>query len=323
MKFFGVLKEILFPNFLTCDVCEREVQGTNIFSLCNKCYDVLPRNNGKTCIKCGESIGDDASQVCLACKARLPKFTKSFAPLLYKGAVTKLIKNFKYDGKLYISKTLGNFIVECYIQNNLNCNFVLPVPLHANRLKKRGFNQAELLCHSLQEKLHLPIYSDVIVRERDTPFQTRLGRKGRRKNVDEAFRVVNRKICKGATILLVDDVYTTGATLSECAEELFSAGAKAVYCITVAHTMGKKDRADDNKPNADFDPFDPHLLVDLNDGDDSEGDDSDEEVEHNIEAVDDENTAEHVGNNANPSPTVANAEDGSAGFISITQLLDE
>lgn len=229
----------LFPNNIKCIVCDKELNQTTHFDLCDECMQNMPLNAGKTCIKCGEKI-NSRSKYCLRCKHYKPKFKQCFSPLLYEKPVTYLIKNFKYNNKQYLSQPLGNFLVQTYILNNLNCDIVLPVPLHEKRLKQRGFNQSELLANQLGQKLNLPVTNEILKRVKNTKTQTNLTKQERQQNVKNAFKVFHRGIIKNKTVLLIDDVYTTGSTLNECAKVLLKAGAKEVYCLTLAHTLNEK-----------------------------------------------------------------------------------
>ncbi len=235
-KIVEVLKQALFPRNITCMQCGNELFEETHFSLCEKCLNSLPRNNGKICQKCGEQIFSK-SKYCLRCKNHKPKFTQCFSPLLYKAPVTTFIQQFKYNNGRYLAEPLGNFLVECYLLNSMNCDVVIPVPLHEKRMAERGFNQAELLAKQLETKLHIPLANGILERVRYTQTQTSLTKTQRQENVKKAFKVLEKNFVKGKTILLVDDVYTTGSTLNECARVLFLAGAEKVFCLTLAHTM--------------------------------------------------------------------------------------
>ena len=232
--------DALFPNNIACLVCNKELSENTHFCLCDACMQSLPRNNGKVCAKCGEPI-ESKSKYCLRCKAKTPKFDRCWSPLLYQEPVVKLIRDFKYHNKQYFAETLGNFLVEQYVLNNLDCDFVVPVPLFKAREKMRGYNQAELLANQMHAMLDLPVATSVLKRVKNTQTQTELTKKEREENVKHAFKAENKELLKDRVVLLVDDVYTTGSTLNECASVLKQAGAKQVYCLTLAHTM--PDRA--------------------------------------------------------------------------------
>ena len=233
------LLNLLYPQDIKCIICDCELNTGSHYSICEKCFHSLPRNNGKTCLKCGEPIKSMA-KYCLHCKKSTPNFTKSFAPLIYKPPITNLIKDFKYNNKKYLAKTLGSFLVESYIINNLNCDIILPVPLYLLREKQRGYNQAYLLAMEFNKQLNLPVNKDILVRTKNTLTQTFLSKQERMKNVKNAFKVTNAQLVKNKVVLLIDDVYTTGSTLNECSECLLLAGAKKVYCLTLAHTLPEK-----------------------------------------------------------------------------------
>lgn len=228
--------DALFPNNIACLVCNKELNKNTHFSLCDACMQKLPRNNGKVCAKCGEQI-TSRSKYCLRCKGSKPKFDRCWSPLLYEGDVVKLIRNFKYHNQQYFAETLGNFLVEEYVLQGLECDFIVPVPLHKERKKQRGFNQAQLLAKQMNAMLGLPVVTEVLKRVKNTQTQTELTKQEREANVKKAFAVQNKQVLAGRTVLLVDDVYTTGSTLNECASELLHAGASKVFCLTLAHTM--------------------------------------------------------------------------------------
>jgi len=113
-------------------------------------------------------------------------------------------------------------------------DMIIPVPLHKKRYAERGFNQATLLARELKKVIQVPVKTKRLARAKNTPHQARLNREGRLKNVENAFRILSPEKIQGKQILLVDDVYTTGATMQTCAEVLLEAGAKDVYGWTLA-----------------------------------------------------------------------------------------
>lgn len=234
MKFLKIIKEILFPSNFKCVLCNEEMpEGNN--GVCAHCLHHLPYIKGKTCEICGEEICSDANY-CLSCKSNIPHFNKAVALFNYEGGIARLIKELKYDNKQYLKQTLGNFMVETYKKLDVPIDLVIPVPLHKNRFKERGYNQAELLSESLKTKFGLCINTEILERKRDTSTQTSLKKRERITNMKDAFAVNNKKTVKDKNILLVDDVYTTGSTLNEIARVLKDSGAKNVFCVTLAHT---------------------------------------------------------------------------------------
>lgn len=239
--------EALYPSQIKCIVCGCELDDNYTASVCPVCYAHLPKHSEKVCLKCGESL-DSLANYCLNCKRSVNRyFSVARAPFLYDGQIIKLIHNLKYFGQKYVGEYLSEFLVEEYTLNKFNADLVVPIPLNSNRLKQRGYNQAETLCKSFGEKLGLKINNTNFIRTIDTPTQTALNKAERKKNLENAFKVIDKHIFKGKTILLIDDVYTTGATLEEASKTLLKSGVKSVVCLTLAHTLPPHLRQDYNE----------------------------------------------------------------------------
>lgn len=226
---------VLFPNGYKCLVCGKEIDCDKKISICDKCFNKLPKINGNVCGKCGEPINSD-SKFCVHCKKELPQFTKCFAPYVFEGEIINLIHGLKYHGKIYYAKTLSSLILQAVVEQGISVDVVMPVPLNLRRESERGFNQSELLAESFSSAGY-NVDVAVLTRSRNTASQTYLNKKEREANVAHAFVVTNKSKVRGKNILLVDDVYTTGATMNAIALVLFEAGAKNVYGVTLAHTV--------------------------------------------------------------------------------------
>ena len=122
-----------------------------------------------------------------------------------------------------------------FIKTDWQIDAVVPVPLYIKREKKRGFNQATLLSSQFESVLNIPVISNNLVRLKNTPTQTKLTKIERKNNLDKAFKVLDKKEFKGKNVLLIDDVFTTGATTDECSKVLKSVGVKNIYVLTLAH----------------------------------------------------------------------------------------
>jgi ComF family protein len=125
---------------------------------------------------------------------------------------------------------------------DVSFDWIIPAPLGRKRFKKRGYNQAELLAHEMEKQLGILCRTDVLHKKRDTPQQSKLSKYQRQKNLDGTFFVKKPSAIRGRTVLLVDDVSTTGATLRECARTLKDAGARRVYCAVFALSLPQKSR---------------------------------------------------------------------------------
>lgn len=172
---------------------------------------------------------------------RLPPLRVLAATGTHEGPLADAVRALKYQGAQRVALPLGERLVTSLRQLNWTFDRIVPVPLHSNRLKQRGYNQATQLASVVAQAFDRPCTPDTLRRQRDTPPQVGLNREQRHANVRDAFIVMHD--VKGQVILLVDDVRTTGATLQACAQALHSAAAKAVMGITVT-TAPLNDRAD-------------------------------------------------------------------------------
>ena len=147
-----------------------------------------------------------------------------------------LIHSLKYNGKFLTGAFLGKLLGKKIKKELLawDINLILPVPLHQLKKAERGYNQSFYISKGLSGEVNIPIYSKIIRRIKYTQSQTRMNFLERQKNIEEAFKVKNKKKIKGKNILLIDDVITTGATISECGRILLNSGAKSVYAASVA-----------------------------------------------------------------------------------------
>lgn len=229
--------EVIYPSRVSCIVCDGELDHDTVGCICDECDKSLPKTYSHICEKCGESL-DSLANFCLNCKKSIKRYFKvARAPFMYDGQIIKLIHNLKYNNCQYLGSYLSEILVDEYKKNNFDVDIVMPIPLNPKRLKQRGYNQAFLLCHKFETDLKLPVDTTSLIRKVDTPTQTALSKEERKHNLEGAFQVVDKKVIKGKKILLIDDVYTTGATLEEASKTLLKAGAKEIYCLTVAHTL--------------------------------------------------------------------------------------
>ncbi len=159
---------------------------------------------------------------------------------VYEGGLAQAISRLKYHGATHLAKPLGKLLADYQDPDFSFARFggILPVPLSAKRLRERGFNQALLLARQVSRAHSIPLSYEALSRPRHTPPQTQLSGPEREKNVRGSFEVYQPEKVDGKHILLIDDVFTTGATARECAKVLLSAGAKQVDVLTLARTTG-------------------------------------------------------------------------------------
>ena len=206
--------------------------------LCYNCAKDIKVLKTSVCPNCGKIT--KYNQYCSACKSKNKlKISGLYIAAVYdEGPIKELIHHFKYSGLLEISPILGELLCQKYLQNKLPNGdlIVVPVPLHKKREKQRGFNQAEVLARYFSEQLSL---KGGLALERiiNTQTQINLAKKDRIKNLINAFVCVDQELIKNKTVILIDDVTTTGTTLNECAKVLREAGAKKVYGLVVAKRL--------------------------------------------------------------------------------------
>jgi ComF family protein len=217
--------------------------------LCADCTRKVTVVKPPFCLACGflfKSKGAD-ERLCGDCITSPKKFRVARAPVVYDEAFMNLVLSLKYRGKIQLAKPLGGLLLVAFLQHwdAGDIDIVIPVPLYQNRFKQRGFNQAFILIKSWEDFAKeltadltgLHIERQALVRNRSTPTQTGLGRKERMDNIKNAFSVPEFHKIEGKRVLLVDDVYTTGATVDECSRVLIKNGAASVDVLTVARAM--------------------------------------------------------------------------------------
>lgn len=207
--------------------------------LCSRCFAGLPfRAAGGMCRVCGLTIASDTplSFTCEDCAAHPPPYAARRSAVKYAPPADDLIKAFKYGGATWLADDLTDLLEGAVrlLPAPAAVDVVMPVPLHPNRLRTRGYNQSALLAENLARRLDRRFDAAALARTRDTAHQARLSAEERRRNVEGAFAAVRPERVRGRTVLLVDDVFTRGFTLANCARALRAAGAAAVLCTTVA-----------------------------------------------------------------------------------------
>jgi len=175
---------------------------------------------------------------CGWCRSTPPGFDRARSFGEYRGALAQSIRKFKYNGHRLLAPTLGGMITAADRQwlDEVEATLVIPVPLHPTRLRERGFNQAVDLARPVARERELPLTVDAVARIRDTAPQFGLTVVQRKQNVKGAFAAKKPELLQDQTIILVDDVMTTGATAAECCRTLKDAGAKMVAVLTLART---------------------------------------------------------------------------------------
>lgn len=233
--------DMLFPSQVKCLNCGAE---TNRLAMCDDCIKYLTIIPSPTCSICGGELSGKG-KVCIECKGRDFAFTRNYSIFVYADMVRNKIIDFKQNGHKSIGEMFAYFIEDKIneICGKYNIDVIIPVPISEERLKERKFNQSEVLCGRLL--LTNKVDVNILKRIKPTPHQTGLSRSNREENLKDAFVVVDKKKIKDKTVLLVDDIYTTGSTLNACSKVLRSEGVKQVITLTLARVPIKKDRVVD------------------------------------------------------------------------------
>ena len=224
--------DLLFPPKPYCLLCDNKLTGIESI-VCEDCKNEISPLTEPLCIKCGRPL-EKRESFCHDCQREHHAFVQARSYGHYEATLKKLIHEFKYRGKQELAEVLGNMMF--YVLKQLSWpefDYLVPLPLHVKRQRERGFNQAYLLTKVLSRESKIPIFQG-LTRVKPTQHQTLLDKSFRKKNLEGAFRIVENRKIHGKIVLLVDDVYTTGATAGECSKCLLEAGAKAVYVLTCA-----------------------------------------------------------------------------------------
>jgi len=233
------LTELLFPTL--CLSCSKVLSERGRHPFCHECFAGIRFINGPLCPVCGIPYPAEASpdHVCGDCllKKRHIKTSRSLG--VYESILHDAIHAFKYGGNLTLGERLGRLMAEHdYPSFRIrDYSLILPVPLHPRRLRQRGFNQSVILAREISRRHGVAMDFRTLRRIVDTESQAGLKKEERRSNIRQAFCTADPERVRGQNILLVDDVYTTGSTLGECAKTLLKGGAEAVGALTLARAI--------------------------------------------------------------------------------------
>jgi ComF family protein len=230
----AVLDLLLPPRCLKCGAAVSAAGG-----LCAPCWRGITFLGEPCCACCGLPFPYDqgSGALCGTCARATPPFARARAALRYDEESRRLVLAFKHGDRLHLAPTLGGWMRRAGAALIAEADLVVPVPLHWTRLFTRRYNQAALLAHEVARGGRPPVGADWLLRRRRTPSQGKRNALGRRRNVAGAFAL--RRGCEvaGKRILLIDDVFTTGATVEACARVLLHAGAAQVDVLTLARTV--------------------------------------------------------------------------------------
>jgi ComF family protein len=221
---------MLFPP--RCEACGGFTPSG--ISLCGDCGALWPALGSPHCVLCSEPFETGPDHRCARCFTDTPAFDRLRASGRYEGLLLDLVVRLKYRGEERLADLLGDRMAETAESRP---DLILPIPLHAARLRERGFNQAVLLARRISRRRNVPMDSFFLKKTRPTPPQATLKIGERRRNLRGAFELADPSRVAGRSVLLVDDVATTGATLHEAASVLKAAGAASVEALVAARAV--------------------------------------------------------------------------------------
>lgn len=231
------LLDLIYPPY--CLHCHIKLNNNSLY-LCEDCMSQIKRIEGQDmCWKCGSYLGPHIGikQACPTCHNRHLAFKRAIGFGCYEGTLQGLILQYKYGRETLLAEPLSNWAIECLKQNQTILNetdIITTVPLSKAKLRQRGFNQSEILARQVSRAFSLPLSTTNLIRIKEIPSQASLSHTERFNNIKDAFAIKNPDEFEDKTVLLVDDVMTTGATASEISRLLKKNGAKCVYVTVVA-----------------------------------------------------------------------------------------
>lgn len=220
----GFILDLLFPP--RCVGCGRKGSW-----LCAQCVDAIELIQPPICPLCGRHMTEN--RLCSLCLQDPPPIDGIRSVAYFEGIMRQAIHRFKYNNLQALAIPLGELMSDYWQKTPLPADVIVPVPLHPNRLRERGFNQATLLARESGRRIGLLVVVGSLIRARETPPQVGLSAQERKENVKEAFRCLDDRLA-GKRVLLIDDVCTTGATLTACSTALRQASVHSVWALTLA-----------------------------------------------------------------------------------------
>lgn len=223
--------DLLYPRASECQVCGSPSTG----AVCSVCMASMDYLQGITCIHCGKQLNEQyPHSICPDCKAGVFYYTRAYSCFEYNGMGKVLLHKLKYEGRIELAKVIGGLMSDRLKNEGLGIDIIIPVPIHKKKLEARGFNQSYEIAVELGRKLGKPVL-DCMERKKETRAQYDLDRLQRQHNIVDAFSVrLSYNVGKYKSVLLLDDIYTTGSTVNECSKALKEAGAGDIYVITAA-----------------------------------------------------------------------------------------
>lgn len=235
------LLDVFYPKGESCRFCDKALNSWEVM-WCIKCKEKIDsaRKNFYSCSKCARFI-TTKRELCSFCQNNEYEFVYAKSVSIYEGLLKDAVQDFKYRKKQSLAEPLGRLLALTALKEKsfLDCDIILPVPMFSRKLKERGFNQAEVLAYEVSGQLKIAHDFSILKKNYHTADMTGLSKTERHDNLLGVFSVKDNKRILGKNILLIDDIFTTGFTVSFCSETLNNAGAKGVFVLVLGSSFDK------------------------------------------------------------------------------------
>lgn len=226
-----ILLDMIYPP--RCPVCGHIFSKRNSY-ICDGCKTKVSKILEPRCMKCGKALLAKEQEYCLDCSKKNHYFERGVSLWNYDDVMKRSISNFKYHHRKEYAKFYAEEFVKEYGDyiKSLSLDGLIPVPIHWTKYIDRGYNQAQVIAEEIGKRLNIPVFEGVLVRKKRTIAQKQLSESERARNLEHAFGVSekwNESLCSLNSIMIIDDIYTTGCTINLCAKKLKEAGLKKVY----------------------------------------------------------------------------------------------
>ncbi|MGI6704567.1 MAG: ComF family protein [Clostridia bacterium] len=226
--------DLLYPEGIYCYLCGEKIRTHHTYGICEGCWGEFVFIGDKSCSVCGKYL--HSGDLCSDCRSFRHSFDRAYSLCVYDGKVKDWIYSFKYAGRSYLARPFGRMMAdgirEAGLDRKTDC--IVPVPLYRKKFRQRGYNQSGLLAETIKRELDIKASSYILQRKSNTPPLSGLSRLQRLETMEGAFEVKGVRRLAVKNVLLIDDIYTTGSTVNQCARALKNGGASRVYVFTLA-----------------------------------------------------------------------------------------
>ena len=235
-----ILDWIYPPRCIACRTLFSPFHGRSRPWLCDECRCLFEAISEAYCSRCGSPVkGQNICDICHNCRGRHFYFASHRAAFIYEETLRDLMHHIKFRSQRQLAQGLGELFAEVaaewdHLVKVKKAAYIVPIPLHPSKKRMRGFNQAEVMARPLSKALNIPIAADMLKRVRKTAPQSGLSAASREQNLEEAFRYNKKYGDSPACILLLDDIYTSGATMNACAKTLMENNTQEIHAISLS-----------------------------------------------------------------------------------------